>query len=261
MHESTTDSIASPAASLDAQNQKDVDAIHAGWPTDGTFHAIRKVVYGAKALPEIDPFSFATDTDVSEIVAAFLTRIDGPVLDLGCGNGQISRYVGQRLGAKIVGVDYSAAAIESARSLPADGNTFVMADFRDLPFADGEYRNGFSIDALMAGYRPNWNEIARVIAPGGRFAFTSWFPTAVFGERQAIVMAAMMNAGFEVSSIMDTDPGLERQRIFYRYVIQEHAAIRRDHGERLLQMLLAEAKNLFSGKTVGARALVVLDRV
>jgi len=53
---------------------------------------------------------------------SFLPNVKGlQVLDLGCGTGRMSRYLAER-GAQVLGVDFSAKAIEIARSLSSGDN-------------------------------------------------------------------------------------------------------------------------------------------
>jgi SAM-dependent methyltransferase len=93
------------------------------------------------------------------------------VLDLGCGaGGHIGRFVHDR-GPSVTGVDFSDASIESARRLNPD-MSFVVADFRAMPFGDG------SIDGVVAFYCLIYGgdddvlgalrECRRVLRPGGR---------------------------------------------------------------------------------------------
>jgi SAM-dependent methyltransferase len=87
------------------------------------------------------------------------------VLDAGCGSGGFAALIAA---PTVVGIDLSAAAVESARSR---GLHAARADLEHLPFADG------SFDCVTC----NWvlyhvpdrdraiAELARVTGPGGRF--------------------------------------------------------------------------------------------
>jgi SAM-dependent methyltransferase len=67
------------------------------------------------------------------LLDAFAHAGSGPVVDLGCGPGQVGHYLAQR-GRQVIGVDLSAemAALAVARLGAA-----VVADLRRLPFATG----------------------------------------------------------------------------------------------------------------------------
>jgi len=60
----------------------------------------------------------------------------GRACDIGCGPGQIARYLYEQ-GADAMGVDLSPKMVEQARQLNP-GQRFEQADMRALPFADHE---------------------------------------------------------------------------------------------------------------------------
>jgi ubiquinone/menaquinone biosynthesis C-methylase UbiE len=93
------------------------------------------------------------------------------VLDVGTGEGQLARRLAER-GTTVVGVDPTVAQIgEAARR--GGGPAYVQSGAAALPFADG------SFDAVVAclvfehidDVDAAIDEVARVLAPGGRFAF------------------------------------------------------------------------------------------
>src|ERR1700716_2101315 len=71
---------------------------------------------------------------------------DGPVLELGCGTGRVSRPLA-RAGVELVGIDRSAPMLDRARrritKSPtfqlAKGLRFVRGDIRALPFEPGAF--------------------------------------------------------------------------------------------------------------------------
>lgn len=93
------------------------------------------------------------------------------VLDVGTGEGQVARLAAS-LGARVTGVDPSRAQLTAARAR-GGGPAYVMAEAGGLPFADGAF------DAAVAclvfehidDARGAIGEVARVLAPGGRFVF------------------------------------------------------------------------------------------
>jgi SAM-dependent methyltransferase len=92
------------------------------------------------------------------------------VLDVGCGEGQLSRRAAAN-GAWTVGVDPTAAQLSAARERGA-GVEYVRGPAEALPFASE------SFDAVVIcltlehldPFEPAVHEVARVLVPGGAFA-------------------------------------------------------------------------------------------
>jgi SAM-dependent methyltransferase len=93
------------------------------------------------------------------------------VLDIGCGDGQISRLLA-RGGATVVGIDptWNQIAVAEARG---GGPRYARATADQLPFADASFDAAVAclvfehIDAVDEAIA----EVARVLRPGGRFGF------------------------------------------------------------------------------------------
>jgi SAM-dependent methyltransferase len=101
---------------------------------------------------------------------AALDAIDPPprkVLDLGTGTGSAALAIATRFpGAEVVGADLSERMIDHARRRVQAGDAsrirFEVADASHLPYDDG----AFDLVSL-ANMIPFFDELARVVAPGG----------------------------------------------------------------------------------------------
>jgi ubiquinone/menaquinone biosynthesis C-methylase UbiE len=108
------------------------------------------------------------------------------ILDVGTGTGAGALRLAQRFpDATVVGVDLSEAMLEQARrNTPAGVSiTYERADASALPFADG------SFDLVAhANMIPFFDEVARVVAPGGHalFAFSSGAQTPIYVPAQRL---------------------------------------------------------------------------
>ncbi|PVZ82794.1 23S rRNA (guanine(745)-N(1))-methyltransferase [Serratia sp. S1B] len=102
---------------------------------------------------------------VAELLATALPNKAQALLDIGCGEGNYTAALAERLaqqgGVKVYGLDVAKVAIRSAaKRYPAV--SFCVASSHRLPFAD------HSLDAILRIYAPcKASELARVIKPGG----------------------------------------------------------------------------------------------
>ena len=96
------------------------------------------------------------------------------LLDIACGPG-ITAGVADERGVRTVGIDFSPAMVAIARQLhPA--LTFAVGDAEDLELPDATFDAAVMNFGLLHLARPEkaLAEAARVLRPGGRFAFTVW---------------------------------------------------------------------------------------
>ena len=99
-------------------------------------------------------------------------------LEIGCGQGVVTRLLAERYGAQVVASDYDPAQVAVARERLADLDgpvEFRVVDARAVPFDDAEFDAVFSFGVLHhipGGWREAVAEIARVLKPGGWFVFT-----------------------------------------------------------------------------------------
>ncbi len=139
-------------------------------------------------------FGALTTQAIEPLLDAAGVRADARVLDVASGPGYVAAAAARR-GARVTGVDFSAAMVEEAkRRFP--GVEFAEGDAESLPFEDARF------DAVLMNFgvlhlaRPEQAiaEAARVLRPGGRFAFTVWAkPERALGFR--IVLDAVQARG------------------------------------------------------------------
>lgn len=121
-----------------------------------------------------DGFTDGADPEYEEQILPLARQLldgYGSVLDLGAGEGQIARLVAAD-GATVVGVDPTWSQMQVAAER-AGGPAYAVAAAAELPHRDAAF------DAVVAclvfehidPLEPAVAEVARVLAPGGRFAF------------------------------------------------------------------------------------------
>jgi SAM-dependent methyltransferase len=108
-------------------------------------------------------------------------EVDGlSVLDAGCGSGLLSALLSDR-GASVTAMDISPRMADLARQRIGDRARVIVADLaQPLTFAkDGEFE--IVVASLAMHYIYDWvavfKEIRRVLAPRGRFVFSTHHPS------------------------------------------------------------------------------------
>ena len=121
-----------------------------------------------------DTFAAATSGFVEPLLDAACVTANTRSLDLCCGPGLVAGAAAAR-GATVSGVDFSSAMLAIARAAQPHVE-FSQGDAEALPYADG------SFDAVVANFGVHHvphptaalAEMHRVLASGGRAAFTVW---------------------------------------------------------------------------------------
>lgn len=114
----------------------------------------------------------------TDIIDAFAQDIDtretDAVLELGCGTGQLARYLAD-LSFEVTAIDLSPANVEATR---ARGVEALVADFAALPFPNGSFDASLAVNSLLhvppTELSSVFTEIARVLRPGAPFLMVVW---------------------------------------------------------------------------------------
>ena len=114
---------------------------------------------------------------VDRVGRLFSVRVGDLALDIGCGSGVYTRLL-QEKGARVIGLDFSAAMLEKAARAQLPGKRgglwFALADAAALPIEDKAA--GFLVSVGLLDYvtpTPDvLKEFRRVVRPGGDIVFT-----------------------------------------------------------------------------------------
>jgi SAM-dependent methyltransferase len=118
----------------------------------------------------------------------FLELLPGPparTLDLGCGEGRLTRDLGRR-GYEVVGVDASPSMVAAAREA-APELEIHLADAASLPLRDSSFDLALAFMSLQDAEDLGGvvREAARVLVPGGRLCLAIVHPVNSAGEFEA----------------------------------------------------------------------------
>lgn len=192
-------------------------------------------VYGSEYPEGVDPFSYVTVSELGRFVAESGLSREELLFDVGCGGGGPSLHVADRTGARLLGLDISATAVDEARRRAAaqgmaDRSFFFIGEFQRIGLDRASVNAVMSVDALTFAQdkAAALEEIARVLVPGGRLIFTSWDYRATPPDRPPQVpdhRPLLERAGFEVLAYDETAHWRERWRATNLGMIAEKDAL------------------------------------
>jgi ubiquinone/menaquinone biosynthesis C-methylase UbiE len=147
----------------------------------------------------------------------------GPICDLGCGPGQVARYLHDR-GATAIGLDLSPNMVEEARRLSPD-ITFLQGSMLSLPFDDNSLGGIAAFYSVIHIPRPQlpqvFAEMWRVVRPRGAVLISfhlgemdrhldDWWDLPVnldfYFFRPAEIEISLVGAGFQIVETLERDP-------------------------------------------------------
>ena len=137
---------------------------------------VRAEAYGR----DIGQHSWVTAEELVEDVDRLRLARESRLLDVGCGPAGPLTFVVGLTGCHGSGLDLSTSALASGRARAASLGIAARVDLRaadldaPLPFVDGAFDAVISIDAILHARDrvAVFREVARVLAPGGRFLYT-----------------------------------------------------------------------------------------
>lgn len=151
------------------------------------------------------------------------TRSRGPVCDLGCGPGQIGRYLHDR-GVEAFGVDLSPEMVKKARCLSPDME-FKTGNMLSLDLADGSLGGIAAFYSIIHIQREDvtraLGEMKRVLKPAGRLLISfhvgegTMHPDELSGETLSIdftffapdeMEGYLESVGFEIEETIERPP-------------------------------------------------------
>ncbi len=252
-------------------------AVYAATPNSATLRRLwHELAEGLDFPEDFGHISFVTLPQLSRFAAELRLRPGATLVDLGCGRGGPALWVARETGAHLIGVDFSAVAIEQAAARAtdlglADQATFVVGTFADTGLDPRSADGVMSEDALQ--YAPDKRaavaEAARILRPGARMVFTAFElePSRVAGlpvfgvDPVEDYRPLLSKAGFTVEAYEPVPGWPEPMTATYSALISASGALTQEMGQVAAAALLTELSMTLQAQPYRRRVLVVATKM
>ncbi len=236
-----------------------------------------------EALAPYDQFH-GRGIDATEEVAGILkAAATDRLLDIGSGIGGPARYMAQRFGCRVTGIDLTGEFVEVARHLTRllgleSKVDFELGDALTMPFADSSFDGAYSMNVSMniADKAALYREIRRVLKPKGWLMLselakgpgapleypTPWAATmsASFLSTPDETLKGLEAAGFEIVQFRDTAEevkawGAKSKAMVERGEKMPHRAVQLIHGDKALPAMRNSSRGVAEGRIVPVEIL------
>ena len=232
------------------------DAVHAAMPNSPTLLRIwREHAMGEDFPTDFWHVSFLTLSETRRVIDDLDVARGSVLADLGCGTGGPGLFLARETGTTLIGVDLSGVAISIAASRADVLGLGGVARFEKGSFAETGLPDAFadaavSFDAIQ--YAPDtaaaFVEVARVLQPGGRLAFTAFELDAdavagmpgVGADPAEDFRPALEAAGFAVLTYEETPKWRERVYAAFSAVRDAQDALREEMGPPAVAAFMSE---------------------
>jgi ubiquinone/menaquinone biosynthesis C-methylase UbiE len=224
---------------------------------------------------EFSHISFVTLTELRSL-ASWLQLDEGITLaDFACGMAGPSLWIASQFPVRVLGIDASAVAVELATARAgrlglSDRSTFHAGTFAATGLATGSAGAALSLDALQ--YAPSktdaFRELARVLAPNARLAFTAFelhpervAGLAVLGDDPVPDYRPLLEAaGFDMETYDETPGWSERLTGAYEAIIENATRLTAEMGDAAYTSLALEVGMTLERRPYRRRVAVTATR-
>jgi ubiquinone/menaquinone biosynthesis C-methylase UbiE len=227
-------------------------------------------VLGAEYPEGLDPNSLVTISELERYVEELRVDEGDLLVDAACGRGGPGLWVASRTGARLVGIDIAANAVEAARRRAAaaglsDRAEYRLASFEDTGFDEGEADAVMSVDSLLFSEdKPAaLAELHRILRPAGRLVFSSWdysgqvpWRPLQLGDHRPL----LDDTGFAVLAYDETEDWKSRQTELTTRMLQavDELAAERNSDRSQVRTQLQQMRDAM--QTMTRRVFVVAQR-
>ena len=176
-----------------------------------TVDSIFRTAYEDDYPTEVKPSAFYSRKTLLNVLRALRTDPCKTLVDLGCGHGGCSLWLAQQLGSNLIGIDLSDVGVKLAQERASQLNLGGRARFQEgditatgLPESSCDAVMSLDVLVFVPNKEAAIGEIARILRPGGRLAFTTWeqsgYSQRLGAEQLSNYKPLLTSNGFQVET-------------------------------------------------------------
>lgn len=216
----------------------------------------RAVAQGLDLPTGVVATGLVTGPAFREVLQALALAPHEVLLDLGCGRGSYGLAAARATHARLVGVDFSAVAVELARSAAerlgqGEHARFLVGDLAATGLEPASVDAVMCLDSIQfaSSTQAAVEECRRVLVPGGRLVFTCWQAAGPGADqlperiRQLDLASALTKGGFTDVAVLARPSWLDHERRHWEAAVsidlQDDAGLigLREEAEQLLPLV------------------------
>ena len=251
------------------------EAFYTAWGKSPTLRRIwREHITGPDYPEEFAHISFLPLAQLRSLTDGLSVTTGELLVDLACGAGGPGLWAAKETGARLVGIDLSPMAARRASErvgpLGMGGRaTFSQGTFAETGLESASADAVMSVDALQ--YVPDktkaLTEVARILRPGGRFAFVAFEldPERAAGlpfweDAVADYRPRLEQVGFDIVRYDQIPNWAKQVAAGFGAVLQQREMLEAELGEAAAAATLMEAAITIEIKPYGGHVLAVATR-
>jgi SAM-dependent methyltransferase len=204
---------------------------------------------------------------IPELAEELRLRPGSTLLDLACGRGAYGLLIAQQAGTGLIGVDFSAQALTGAREqatrMGVSNASFRTGALTATGLPDASADAVLCTDAIHFPDDPAsaYDEIRRVLKPGGRVVLTCWEPLDRNDERLSLrVRRANLGVGLRQAGFSDVEVRNRPSWLAREHALWEEAVTLDPGDDPALRSLHAEGVKSLQWTALLRRVLAVATK-
>ena len=177
------------------------------------------------------------------------------VLDVGCGNGKISKYISNQVGCSIKGIDFAMDAIHKANEKYSDNNvSFEVRDIRKLDCIKEKYSKIISIDSLyfFPDLTPIFRSLIGLLSPGGKLILFFTCNLNYYGKDGfKLIEKSLSDLPVNINSIDFTEDAIEMWKKMKNELVKKKCDFIKEGNKPLYNLKYSEAKSFLRMAEIG----------